>query len=96
VQNLAAFAENWFGQGSVVMATGAAITQARSIAASGPLTDQGTYIQLATPLTLQPAIGDIAYLFPGCDKTMAACANKFANLSRFGGFPFIPAPEMAV
>lgn len=27
---------------------------------------------------------------PGCDKTRAACLNKFNNLARFGGYPRIP------
>ncbi len=93
---LSSFAANWFAQGSLVVASGAAATQWRSIAASSAITPQGTYIQMATPLTVEPAIGDIIYLYPGCDKTMGTCAGKFANLARFGGFPFIPAPEMAV
>lgn len=29
-------------------------------------------------------------LYPGCDHTRAACADKFANLDNFGGFPWIP------
>lgn len=39
------------------------------------------------------AVGDTFSIFPGCDKTMSTCKNRFNNLSRFRGFPFIPAPE---
>lgn len=33
-----------------------------------------------TPLTISP----------GCDHTKATCKNKFNNLNRYGGFPYIP------
>jgi len=38
---------------------------------------------------LAPA--DAVVLEPGCAKTLQHCANKFNNLPRFGGFPWIPA-----
>lgn len=36
------------------------------------------------------AIGDSIILWPGCDRSMAACKDKFANLDNFGGLPFLP------
>src|SRR4029077_11085528 len=33
---------------------------------------------------------------PGCDHTTSTCQNTFANLARYGGFPYIPPPETAV
>jgi uncharacterized protein (TIGR02217 family) len=96
VGNPGPFPANWFQLGTLVMQTGPAITQARSVASSSVETDQGMLILLTTPLTLAPAIGDVLALYPGCDKTYATCQNKFGNLARFGGFPFIPAPETAV
>ncbi|MBV8777226.1 MAG: phage BR0599 family protein, partial [Alphaproteobacteria bacterium] len=35
-------------------------------------------------------------LLPGCDHTVATCQSTFNNLSHFGGFPYIPPPELAV
>jgi uncharacterized phage protein (TIGR02218 family) len=29
-------------------------------------------------------------LYPGCDHAKATCADKFANLPNYGGFPYIP------
>lgn len=40
-------------------------------------------------------VGDAFQALPGCDKSMANC-NAFQNIANFGGFPFIPAPEVAV
>ena len=45
------------------------------------------------PLPNPPSPGDGFQAYPGCDLSMAACAAKFANLPRFRGQPFIPAPS---
>ena len=87
VNNLEPYPVNWFALGTILVASGPAVTQWRSIAASSGFTDAGTLIQLQTPLTLAPNIGDIVYVYPGCDKTQATCQSKFNNLARFGGFP---------
>lgn len=29
-------------------------------------------------------------VYPGCDKKITTCHNKFANVVNFGGFPYIP------
>jgi uncharacterized phage protein (TIGR02218 family) len=42
------------------------------------------------------AIGDTFRFLPGCDHTTSTCQNTFANLARYGGFPYIPPPETAV
>ena len=42
------------------------------------------------------AVGDTFQLLPGCDHTAATCNGTFDNLARFGGFPYIPPPELAV
>ena len=42
-----------------------------------------------------PSPGDTFYIYPGCDKTMQSCINKFKNLSNFRGFPFLPQQENA-
>lgn len=52
-------------------------------------------ISMLTPLPQLPAIGDTLNVYPGCDKTMATCDTKFANLAHFQGEPFVPAPETA-
>jgi uncharacterized phage protein (TIGR02218 family) len=48
----------------------------------------GTGLTLLTPFrSLQP--GDTVYAYPGCDRTLVACA-AFGNGVHFCGFPFIP------
>ncbi len=42
------------------------------------------------------SLGDTFQFLPGCDHTTATCHNTFNNLSRYGGFPYIPPPETAV
>jgi uncharacterized phage protein (TIGR02218 family) len=37
-----------------------------------------------------PAPGDAFTVLPGCDKTFAACKEKFANHLNFRGFPAMP------
>ena len=49
---------------------------------------------LSFPLYAAPAIGDTFTVYPGCNKSVAAC-TAFGNLANFGGHPTIPAPETA-
>jgi len=41
-------------------------------------------------------IGDQFIVQPGCDLSLATCKNKFSNSSNFGGFPFVPLPEVVL
>ena len=34
-------------------------------------------------------------LYPGCDKTLSTCRNKFNNEANYGGFPFIPRQNLS-
>jgi uncharacterized phage protein (TIGR02218 family) len=42
------------------------------------------------------SVGDTFEFLPGCDHTTATCQNTFNNLIHYGGFPYIPPPELAV
>lgn len=48
------------------------------------------------PWPLAVAVGDTFTVYPGCDKTQATCATKFANVIRFRGQPYVPAPETVI
>lgn len=52
-------------------------------------------LELLNPLPSTPEPGDLISVYPGCDKTLNACKEKFNNLPGFRGFPFIPQPETA-
>jgi len=58
---------------------------------SGTASGSGTYyhtLTLALPLP-GVAVDDAVDVYPGCDKSTSTCDNKFSNITRFGGFPFI-------
>ncbi len=47
-------------------------------------------LSVGIPFYTPPSNGDTFTIYPGCDKTMSTCTNKFSNLTNFRGFPFIP------
>ena len=53
-------------------------------------------ILLSLSLRAMPVAGNQVRLIAGCDKRMDTCLNRFNNISRFRGFPFVPVPETAV
>lgn len=56
----------------------------------------GGTVYLLKPFLFSVAPGDTFRLLPGCDHTTATCQTVFNNLARYGGFPYIPPPELAV
>ena len=56
----------------------------------------GTTAQLNAPFPFAVAFGDLFTAYPGCDKVLATCTNKFANQLNFRGHDLIPQPEIAV
>ncbi|MEN8313044.1 DUF2163 domain-containing protein [Acinetobacter baumannii] len=51
---------------------------------------------LTLPLLENPEVGQRIKVYPGCDRRMETCQNRFKNFTRFRGAPFIPVPETAV
>jgi uncharacterized phage protein (TIGR02218 family) len=56
----------------------------------------GTSITMTKPWPAPVAHGDTFTALPGCDHTSATCNNVFQNLLRYGGFDYVPPPELAV
>jgi uncharacterized phage protein (TIGR02218 family) len=50
----------------------------------------GNTITLQFPFDSRVSTGSEVFAWPGCDKAPATCREKFSNLTRFGGFPYIP------
>lgn len=48
------------------------------------------WIDLASPLALLPAAGDLCRISVGCDKSWTLCRERFANTARFRGCPLLP------
>jgi len=81
-----------YNEGTITGATGANTGYSRTIANLG----NGSQIGLFKAFLFTIAVGDTFTLLPGCDHTTATCNATFQNLLRFGGFPYIPPPEVAV
>ena len=48
----------------------------------------GDTLDLFVPI--QNDLSSPILLLAGCDKSLDTCLNKFDNISRYGGFPYIP------
>lgn len=53
-------------------------------------------ITLAEPLSFTPGIGDSFEIIAGCDRTFSTCKNKFGNVLRFRGEPYIPGTDFVL
>ena len=80
-----------YDEGTIVGVSGTNAGLARTI---GRLT--GGTVSLLKAWLYPVAVGDTFRLMPGCDHTIATCQNIFNNLDHYGGFPYIPPPELAV
>lgn len=80
-----------YDQGTIIGTTGANAGDSRTVKQLA-----GGTVYLLKSLLSPVAVGDGFQLLPGCDHTTATCQTVFNNLARYGGFPYIPPPELAV
>lgn len=83
--------QGWFTQGVVEFLEGANIGIKRTVR----LHEAGALL-LTLPLLDMPEIGEAIRVYPGCDKRLDTCTNRFNNRTRFRGAPFVPVPETSV
>lgn len=89
--NLSAVVASYYVLGTCTCLTGANANISRGI-----LSLPGAVLNLTREFPYPVAAGDTFQLLPGCDHTVATCQNTMQNLARFGGFPYIPPPELAI
>lgn len=53
-------------------------------------------IAMLGPVPTAPTAGDTFTIYPGCDKLIGTCFNRFNNLVNFRGMPFVPENSSAV
>jgi uncharacterized phage protein (TIGR02218 family) len=86
---LDSFADDWFSRGLVTFTSGAANGQSVEVRAhtnpSGTVT-----IELWAAARGPLATGQTFIVTAGCDKHLATCQAKFANVANFRGFPHMP------
>ncbi|EXT84269.1 DUF2163 domain-containing protein [Acinetobacter baumannii] len=80
--------QGWFTQG-VVEFVNTGIKRTVRLHESGALL-------LTLQLLEVPSVGQTIKVYPGCDKRLDTCDNRFNNRSRFRGAPFVPVPETSV
>ena len=81
-----------YSQGRVLFTSGANNGISRTVKINN---SDGSFA-LVRPLPAPAATRDTFTAFAGCDLAMATCRDKFSNLIRFKGTPFVPVPTTAL
>lgn len=83
--------QGWFTQGVIEFMDGGNAGLKRTIRLH-----ETDVLLLTLPLLEAPQVGQRIKVYPGCDKRLETCRNRFNNFARFRGAPFIPVPETSV
>lgn len=86
---LDAFEDDWFSRGLLTFTSGAAIGQSIEVRTHGKAGDVVS-IELWAPARAPLASGQTFVVTAGCDKHLATCQAKFANVANFRGFAHMP------
>ena len=89
---LAGFDAGWFTSGTLTWTSGANAGRVTEVLAHGLADAIATMTLLEAPV-LPIAEGDSFIALAGCDKRIATCNAKFANVANFRGFPNIPGQD---
>jgi len=89
---LSGFGPGWFTSGTLTWTSGANIGRITEVLSHGLADAIATLTLLEAPV-LQTAEGDGFVARAGCDKRIATCSAKFANVANFRGFPNIPGQD---
>ena len=83
--------DGWFAGGVLTWETGA--NAGRSIEVKS-WTQATGLIELFLPMGYAIEAGDAFRIHPGCDKRLATCIDRFANVLNFRGEPYVPGAMM--
>jgi len=89
---LSGFDPGWFTSGTLTWTSGAHAGRVTEVLSHGLADAIATLTLLEAPV-LQIAEGDGFVARAGCDKRIATCSAKFANVANFRGFPNIPGQD---
>lgn len=89
------FPVGWFTKGRVTVLTGAGQGAVGVVKHDRDVAGQRV-IEVWEMLSAALSPGDRVRIEPGCDKRLATCRDKFANLANFRGFPDIPGEDWLV
>ena len=89
------FPDRWFAGGRLAWTSGAQAGEIADLRAqSGPA--GATRLELWQAPARTVAAGDTFRLVAGCDKRLATCREKFANVPNFQGFPHMPGNDFVL
>ena len=89
---LGSFAAGWFAHGTVEWTSGANAERRAEVLAHDVVDGLAILTLLEAPVRPM-AEGDNFLARAGCDKRLATCSTKFANVANFRGFPHIPGQD---
>jgi len=95
VQGLAGFDAQWFTAGRLVFTSGANHDQAMEVKRHH-IADGDIIIELWQAMAEDIAPSDSFVVTAGCDKRLATCRDRFANVLNFRGFPHIPGNDFII
>lgn len=83
--------DGWFDGGGFTFETGD--NAGRLIEVKEWPGDSSNTLTLFLPTPYAVQVGDLAAIYPGCDKRLTTCINKFNNVLNFRGEPYIPGQD---
>ncbi|KAF0170418.1 MAG: phage cell wall peptidase NlpC/P60 family [Rhodobacteraceae bacterium] len=89
---LSGFDSGWFTSGTITWTSGANAGRTTEVLAHGMADTIATLTLLEAPVRAITE-GDGFIARAGCDKRIATCSAKFANVANFRGFPNIPGQD---
>ena len=89
VTGLDIFGAGWFTRGLLTMTSGSTAGRAREVKRHASRSGR-VLIELWQSPGTAPAPGDTFTITAGCDKSLATCRDKFANVASYRGFPHMP------
>lgn len=82
--------DNWFKYGAVIWQSG--LNRGLVMEVKG-WTQSSNSVELFLDMPFTVAVGDELLIYAGCDKRLATCISKFANVVNFRGEPYVPGQD---
>ena len=82
--------DDWFAGGVIIFTSGQ--NSGRAIEVRGSDLATGDLV-LSFPPPFPVGTGDAFEIYPGCDKRLSTCIDRFDNVLNFRGDPFVPGAD---
>lgn len=82
--------DDWFNNGTLVWETGHNTGRAMEVR---DFVQSNGRVTLFLPLGYDVQVGDKGWLYPGCDKRLVTCRDRFSNVINMRAEPYIPGQD---